>query len=257
MHKKLILASTILTAIVLLTLSICYLKGRRVGLLYYAHADKWDEVLRLIKSGADINLMDNYGNTVLMVASYFASEEVINDLLRYGADLDMRDNYGRTAILIAAQKSRFEIVHKFLDAGADIHVKDKRGQNLLSLAALNGDLFLARTLLGNGFNPDIKLESGWTPLCICLQSNNYSDIASRIQMVQLLMDYGADIDYDNPDGYSYIMSHDSYIGTGRTSPEFYGSNALEIAQNRHFAQIVEMLIKRGETGDSGAVEKVD
>lgn len=55
-------------------------------------------------------------------------------LLLHGADVDALDEHGQTALMIAAQHGEFECVRLLLEAGADRALKDKRGKTALDHA---------------------------------------------------------------------------------------------------------------------------
>jgi ankyrin repeat protein len=64
-------------------------------------------------------------------------------------------------------------------AGADIDVVNSRGQTPLLLAVRNEDVPLARVLLNNGANPNVREPNGATPLSIAEDKAN-------LKLVQLL-----------------------------------------------------------------------
>ena len=49
-------------------------------------------VLALIKGGADINNIDNEGNTPLHIASYWNNEKIVKLLVDNGASLNVKNN---------------------------------------------------------------------------------------------------------------------------------------------------------------------
>lgn len=57
--------------------------------------------MALIRSGADINSADDYGQTVLHAAARDWSPDVARFLLDNGADINKADVYGRTPIFTA------------------------------------------------------------------------------------------------------------------------------------------------------------
>ena len=65
----------------------------------------------LLAHGADVNIMDNYGWTPLMHASYYCSLAVVRLLcVAPGIDLVARSsNSGRTALGLALHKDRAEV----------------------------------------------------------------------------------------------------------------------------------------------------
>jgi peptidoglycan/xylan/chitin deacetylase (PgdA/CDA1 family) len=72
-----------------------------------------EEVDRLIRKGARINLPDEYGRIALITAVKANSLHLVKKLLAYGADISLRDGNGATA-LETAQKYKRRKIEKFL-----------------------------------------------------------------------------------------------------------------------------------------------
>jgi ankyrin repeat protein len=105
----------------------------------------------LIKHGADVNYVNEPGQTVLMlaatigffalcgndsnIASYRGNAAEVKSLLAAGARLDDRDPDGNTALMLAAQNARSDSVKLLLDAGADVNLKNGHGRSALICAA--------------------------------------------------------------------------------------------------------------------------
>ena len=84
------------------------------------------EVKLLLDAGADVNAMDNDGETPLHIASYKGYIEITKLLLDRGADVNARDlwkQFGRTPLHFAAWGGNSEIARLLLDKGADINAK--------------------------------------------------------------------------------------------------------------------------------------
>ena len=89
-----------------------------------------------LNEGANINLADANGTTILMMAITFGQTENARILLEKGADISIEDVRGNNALHIAAMNHRNEIVKMLLLKGADINVKNKSGNTCLT-GALN------------------------------------------------------------------------------------------------------------------------
>ena len=63
-----------------------------------------------LRLGANVDVLDNYRWTALMLASCFGYEEIVKLLLAAGADVNMKDNSGRTALVHASAYGRIEVV---------------------------------------------------------------------------------------------------------------------------------------------------
>ncbi len=70
------------------------------------HSSRWESVRILIRSGADIDHKDAKGWTALMHAAKAGFYIVILDLIDHGANIDLVNNEGQTALVIANQNKR-------------------------------------------------------------------------------------------------------------------------------------------------------
>ena len=73
--------------------------------------------------------------TDLISASYKGHTEIVSLLLDRGVDVNMMNNYGDTAIVLASSEGHTEIVSLLLDRGADINIRDNGGETVLDRAA--------------------------------------------------------------------------------------------------------------------------
>ena len=98
-------------------------------------------VKAMIEAGADVNVADKDGVTVLM--SVVGSSgliggnrlEITRALLSAGADVNAKSKNGGTALMKAASSNGdFEILKELIAAGADINAKNDNGQTALDIA---------------------------------------------------------------------------------------------------------------------------
>lgn len=89
----------------------------------------------LLKNGADANATSLGGGTPL----HMAEAEFVDLLVKHGADVDAVDVNGQTALHHAAWGDRTEKVKKLLKAGADATIKDKNGRTALDRAMVTTD----------------------------------------------------------------------------------------------------------------------
>lgn len=89
-----------------------------------------------IKAGSDLNQIDAYGSSPLIIAITFDKTEVAKALIEAGADLKLANKDGSTPLHIAAFFCRTEIVKALLDKGADKEAKNNFGSTALQTVAV-------------------------------------------------------------------------------------------------------------------------
>ncbi|XP_055936917.1 serine/threonine-protein phosphatase 6 regulatory ankyrin repeat subunit B-like [Argiope bruennichi] len=146
----------------------------------------------LLANGYNITKKYYCGNSILHIAvlKRRPEVEVIKLLLNYGADVNMVDDKGDTPLHSAVRfwtgspSCQYEVVKVLLDAGVDVNALNITQRTAFNLAvnAAKLNFNVIRELLRRG--ADTKLKMG-TALC-CVLSNR----SMKIDTVKLLMEYG-------------------------------------------------------------------
>ncbi len=114
-------------------------------LLEAARFSKFNTIEALILNGANVNVVDDKGNTPLILASLYNNDpRIIELLISKGANINAIDSEGETALIKASQKSNFPLI---VDA-----------------------------LLRNGANPDDTSVSGFNPFMRACRFNKNPEI---------------------------------------------------------------------------------
>jgi uncharacterized protein len=197
------------------------------GLIRAAEAGDTAAVLAFLQAGAEINGRDGRGRTAVMAATHANQAETVQALIEAGADINIRDDRLDNPFLYASAEGLYEIVRLTIDANADTRLTNRFGGTALIPAAERGHVEIVRELLTR---TDVDVNHvnnlGWTAL---LEAVILSDGGPRHQqIVQLLVDHGANIDI----------------------PDKNGITALEHAQARGFREIENILLAAGQRRDS-------
>lgn len=105
-----------------------------------------DMVGFLIGRGADLDVIDQYGNNALWAACYAQDIACIDRLLDAGIDIDFQNAAsGATALIFAASSGREQVVARLLAAGANPDLKTHDDFTALDLASTRKILKLLRT----------------------------------------------------------------------------------------------------------------
>ena len=198
------------------------------------------DVESLIESGADMNDIDEDGETALIKAALLGKDGFVKLLLKSGADVKGEDIYGDTALMTAINKNHHKCVDLLLQAennvkvylsdddtvvisvadpqGDDVNIDGRHYSTALFISALNGQEDCIRVLLDAGADVNVKdLFNGDTALI-------KSTLVRNVGCVSLLLQAGVDVNAQNE----------------------FGTTALMLAaENKDSKEIVELLLGAG------------
>ena len=103
----------VLTAFVIVA---CGTTDVDAALLEAAEAGNLERVNEMLGRGADVNTVDEFGRTPLMLAAFRGHAPVVDSLISAGADLDVTARFGQTAIVFAEQQGHPRIAAMIEDA---------------------------------------------------------------------------------------------------------------------------------------------
>lgn len=118
-------------------------KGQ-LALILAAQQGRADAISYLLDAGADLDVIDPYGNNALWAACFIESKACIDLLLAAGIAIDYQNPSGATALIYASSSGRHEIVEHLLRAGADPLLATQDDFTALDLASTRECLKLLR-----------------------------------------------------------------------------------------------------------------
>ena len=77
----------------------------------------------LLRSGVNIDALDRYGQTALMLAAHHGHSEIVELLVEQGADLNVTAKYTLSALMLAVVAGHKDIARLLARAGADLSIK--------------------------------------------------------------------------------------------------------------------------------------
>jgi ankyrin repeat protein len=177
----------------------------------------------LLKHGADIDIRDDMGRTLLVYALTNGAP-VVKALLDAGIDVNAQDNLGRTAISSAITGQDDEVFDLLLEYGADVNLSSDGSSIELQSAIANNHVDRVVKLLDLGVDVNARSSDGQTALFAAVD-NMWSP---TVDAVQVLLERGA---------VANIEDH-------------YGDSPLKLAKKRlnEFLATEEMQMKRAKAG---------
>ena len=142
-------------------------------------------------------------DTALHLAVCAVQTDVVQVLIDAGADIDTQNDYGCSPLHTACESGELYIVKMLVRAGAEVRATNDIGCTCLIIAACSGRTEFVRYLVGL---PEVELNhqnvtNNYTAL-------HYAVCAVQTDVVQVLIDAGADIDTRGDDGRSPL--HTAY-----------------------------------------------
>jgi ankyrin repeat protein len=92
--------------------------------------------------------------------------EIVRLLYNSGANIDCVDNNGNTPLLLASQEAHIKVVRYLVSRNANIQHRNNDDENCLHLASLDGHLEMVRYLISIGVPFEEKTKEGKTPIDI-------------------------------------------------------------------------------------------
>ena len=174
---------------------------------------------------------------------------------RQVVDINACNRQGQTAITLASLNKKYDCVAALIDAGADINKQDQTCLNPFLISCLNNDLTLLRLILPA--RPDLNCLTrfggvGLTPAC----EKGHLDIVK-----ELLVRTQINVNHTNFVGWTPLLEAIVLNDGGETqqtivalllehgaSPHMtdkYGKTPLELAREKGFEEIAQLLIAAG------------
>jgi ankyrin repeat protein len=88
----------------------------------------------LLAEGADVNSVDENGNTPLMLASRIGNPRMVKIILAHNPEVDLKNRDGYSALMIASEQGQVHIVEKLIQKGADMTLRNDQGLTATEIA---------------------------------------------------------------------------------------------------------------------------
>jgi len=121
---------------------------------------------------------------IALDAARSGDSSTLAPMIRVGLPVDLQDDKGNTLLMLACYHGHLEMAGALLDCGADPDRPNLRGRTPLGFVAFKGNMEMVDLLLEAGANPNADQGGGATPLM-------FAFLFGRIEMIQLLQKHGA------------------------------------------------------------------
>ena len=98
----------------------------------------------LLEAGVEVDALDRYGQTALMLAARNGHGDAVRVLLDAGAELDHTAKYSLSALMLAVIHDRPDVVEPLVEAGADLAIEGTGAPGFAGKTALEIALDLGR-----------------------------------------------------------------------------------------------------------------
>jgi ankyrin repeat protein len=191
------------------------------ALHWAAYAGRADLAARLLAAGADASAVNRYGVTPLGLAAEYGDANLVRQLLAAGAAPDATGADGQTVLMLAARTGAVPVIEALVEAGADVNARDTwMGETALMWAAGANNADAVRALAAHGAEVDARSFTVTYPEQRPAEPSNYVGSAvppgqwtallyaareGAIDAAEALLDLGAAIDVQDPEGVTPLM----------------------------------------------------
>lgn len=130
----------------------------------------------------------------LSLAAYEGNLDLVTEAIENGANVNTVNSYNASLLLLASIKGHLNIVKYLLSKGASVEIYNKQGMGPLYASCMFGHTETAQLLLMNNANPNVELDGVIATPLMSAVVNFQKDI------VILLLKNGANIKYQNKEG---------------------------------------------------------
>ncbi|XP_048242804.1 ankyrin repeat and KH domain-containing protein mask-like isoform X3 [Haliotis rufescens] len=211
-----------------------------------------DVVELLVSEGADVSLVDKYGDNILHLACMRGHVETVKFVLSlHVVDINSRGERSRTVVMGAVVRRHRDVVELLVSEGADVSLVNKDGDNILHYACIRGDVETVKYVLSlHVVDINSRGDGSRTPLMGAAYMGHRD-------VVELLVSEGADVSLVDKHGEN-ILHYACMRGDVETVEFVLSLNVVDIgARNKsgrtaaHWARlwgpqpVVELLKSRG------------
>lgn len=188
-----------------------------------------EEVIKLLENGKDINEVNSNNLTPLAEAIYLNYYDIAEFLIKNGASLEGNDSFN--PLFVAAINKNYRMIELLLKNNANANQLDVHGFNALHHLFNNGSV---RYLKAQTPRYSLTFVSNY----INRMDNKLSVYEQQLKCINLLYEYGIDVNYSNEIEYFFNLEEPTTI---KINPL---SLALESSNSKVLGRLIELGAER-------------
>jgi ankyrin repeat protein len=141
----------------------------------------------MLKMGADVELRNTAGESLLMEACRLGNERAVRLFLESGSSTETVNKDGDTPLSVALRLDNFKIADLLVDSGANVEATNENGETLLLQSVRNARYLNTKYLIEVGAKLEVTSKAGETPLVMAFRTN-------QLKIGKLLLDSGAKVE---------------------------------------------------------------
>ncbi|HEY4255464.1 MAG TPA: ankyrin repeat domain-containing protein, partial [Chlamydiales bacterium] len=126
----------------------------------------------LLKAGANLEVPDSKGNTVLHIAAFNGKTDIVQLFAANKGLLEAKNKQGLTPLFLAAYSGHRATCEILLKAGANVECTNSNGRNVLHIAVFNGKTETVQLFAANKGLLEATDKQGLTPLFLAAHSGH-------------------------------------------------------------------------------------
>jgi len=184
-------------------------------LLRAAMAGDADDVANALRAGADVEVRDEHRRTALLIAATEDHIDVARVLVGAGASPDALDDRHDTPWLVTGVTGSVAMLETLLPARPDMTIRNRYGGVSVIPASERGHVDYVRRVVQTEIDVNHINNLGWTALLEAVILGDGTEPYQQI--VQLLLDAGADASIADKDGIT-ALEHAEAKGQDQIAP---------------------------------------
>nr|XP_023016672.1 ankyrin-3-like [Leptinotarsa decemlineata] len=199
--------------------------------------------------GINLNIMSDMDMTPLMIASFYSTRGILQELLKRGADPNFPNKNGNRALHYACMNSDMKIVFDLVTHGANVKVRNVFDVTPLTIAAIDRHSpVITRYLLRKGAHQKASKEFPLLLECALACSDE-----ERLDIFKSLIKHGLEINQVHPlekrnclhyvamTGYEPLAAYLLSAGINHQQEDATGRTPLQIAADHRHLGIVKLI----------------